>query len=62
MQAMLAELGQAFDADIGFIAVDRHGSTCAQHRTRDMPHAYFEGQGEVVARMRSVVEERAGRI
>jgi len=62
MQAMLAELGEAFDADVGFIAVDRQGSTCAQHRTRDMPHAFFEADGEVVARMRCVVEERAGRI
>jgi len=51
------ELGRAFDADVGFIAVDAHGATVAAHRTRDMPHAFFEGKGEVVARMR--VEDRA---
>jgi beta-aspartyl-peptidase (threonine type) len=52
VRAMLGELGRAFDADVGFVAVDRHGTTMAAHRTRDMPHAFFEGLGEVVARMR----------
>jgi L-asparaginase / beta-aspartyl-peptidase len=61
MSAMLERLGKAFDADVGFIAVDRQGKTVAAHRTRDMPHAWFEATGAVVARMR-VVEERAGRI
>jgi L-asparaginase / beta-aspartyl-peptidase len=53
MQSMLDQLGNAFDADVGFIAVDRNGKACAAHRTRDMPHAFFEGNGEIVARMRS---------
>jgi len=52
MQAMLDQLGKQFDADVGFIAVDRSGKACAVHRTRDMPHAFFEGTGAVVARMR----------
>jgi beta-aspartyl-peptidase (threonine type) len=50
--AMRDELGRAFDADVGFVAVDRNGTTHAAHRTRDMPHAFFEDGGEVVARMR----------
>ena len=53
VRAMLGELGRAFDADVGFVAVDRHGTAVAAHRTRDMPHAFFEGEGEIVARMRS---------
>ena len=53
VRAMLEELGRAFDADVGFVAVDRHGACVAAHRTRDMPHAFFEGEGEIVARMRS---------
>jgi beta-aspartyl-peptidase (threonine type) len=52
VHSMLDKLGRAFDADVGFIAVDRQGVTAAAHRTRDMPHALFEGTGEVVARMR----------
>jgi L-asparaginase / beta-aspartyl-peptidase len=52
MRAMLDQLGRAFDADVGFVGVDRHGTTVAAHRTRDMPHAFFEGSGEIVARMR----------
>jgi len=62
MRAVLEDLGRAFDADVGIIAVDRHGKAIAAHRTRDMPHAFFEGHGEIVGRMRAVVEERAGRI
>ncbi len=62
VRAMLEQLGKAFDADVGFIAVDRGGTACAAHRTRDMPHAFFEGKGEIVSRMRCGVEERAGRI
>jgi beta-aspartyl-peptidase (threonine type) len=52
MRAMLDRLGKQFDADVGFIAVDRDGTTVAAHRTRDMPHAFFEGTGEIVSRMR----------
>jgi beta-aspartyl-peptidase (threonine type) len=52
VRAMLDQLGRQFDADVGFIAVDRNGTTVAGHRTPAMPHAFFEGTGEVVSRMR----------
>jgi beta-aspartyl-peptidase (threonine type) len=46
------QLGRDFDADVGIIAVDRDGLPVAQHRTRDMPHAFFSGDAPVVSRMR----------
>ena len=49
---VMARLGRDFDADVGLIAVDRDGRAVANHRTRDMPHAWFEGEGEIVSRMR----------
>ena len=49
----LERLGRDFDADVGIIGVDRSGHPVAQHRTRDMPHAYFSGDGPVTARMRA---------
>jgi len=52
VRAMLDQLGRQFDADVGFIAVDRAGHAVAAHRTPAMPHAFFEGESEVVARMR----------
>jgi beta-aspartyl-peptidase (threonine type) len=52
MREALEELGRDYDADIGVIAVDRLGNPVAQHRTRDMPHAWFAGEGEVVSRAR----------
>jgi L-asparaginase / beta-aspartyl-peptidase len=52
MQDVLDRLGRDFDADVGFIAVDSAGIPRAVHRTRDMPHAFFSGAGEIVARMR----------
>ena len=52
VRAALAEMGTAFDADVGIIAVDRHGNPVAQHRTRDMPHAWFSGEGPIEARAR----------
>jgi len=51
--AVLARLGEDFDADVGFIAVDDQGVPVALHRTRDMPHAYFSGDAAVVSRMRA---------
>jgi beta-aspartyl-peptidase (threonine type) len=48
----LEQLGRDFDADVGLIAVDRHGNAVAQHRTKDMPHAWYSGDGPVVAKMR----------
>jgi isoaspartyl peptidase/L-asparaginase-like protein (Ntn-hydrolase superfamily) len=52
MRAVLGAMGQAFDADVGIIAVDRDGNVVAQHRTRDMPHAWFSGEGAIQARAR----------
>jgi beta-aspartyl-peptidase (threonine type) len=48
----LEHMGREFDADVGVIAVDRLGTTVARHRTRDMPHAFFTGDGPVTARAR----------
>ena len=48
----LEDMGRAFDADVGIIAVDREGTPVARHRTRDMPHGYFSGEGDIVARAR----------
>ncbi len=53
MAEVLDRLGREYDADVGFIAVDRAGTPLAVHRTRDMPHAYFCGDGPVVSRMRA---------
>jgi beta-aspartyl-peptidase (threonine type) len=53
MAQVLAQLGSDYDADIGLIGVDRHGLPVAVHRTRQMPHAFFSGDGAVVARMRA---------
>lgn len=52
MAQVLDRLGRDFDADVGLIGVDASGHAVAVHRTRDMPHAYFTGSGDVVARMR----------
>jgi beta-aspartyl-peptidase (threonine type) len=52
VQAALDRMGREFDADVGIIAVDRHGMPVALHRTRDMPHAHFSGEAPVVARAR----------
>jgi beta-aspartyl-peptidase (threonine type) len=52
MHEVMDEMGRAFDADVGIIAVDRHGNVVARHRTRDMPHAWFAGEEPVAARAR----------
>ena len=51
--AVLARMGEDFDADVGLIAVDRLGTPVALHRTKDMPHAFFSGGAAVVSRMRA---------
>jgi beta-aspartyl-peptidase (threonine type) len=51
--AVLDDLGTAFDADVGLIAVDDRGTPVALHRTRDMPHAFFSGDDPVTSRMRA---------
>jgi beta-aspartyl-peptidase (threonine type) len=49
---VMDRLGRDYDADVGIIAVDASGTPVAMHRTRDMPHAFFAGEGEVLSRMR----------
>ena len=53
MGDVMDRLGRDFDADVGIVAVDSSGTPLALHRTRDMPHAYFAAEGEVVSRMRA---------
>jgi beta-aspartyl-peptidase (threonine type) len=50
---VLDRLGRDYDADVGLIAVDSGGTPVALHRTRDMPHAFFRDEGDVVSRMRA---------
>ncbi len=50
---VLDRLGRNYDADVGLIAVDGAGTPVAVHRTRDMPHAFFTAEGDVVSRMRA---------
>lgn len=52
MRDVLGRLGRDYDADVGLIAVDRAGQAVAVHRTRDMPHAFFADEAQVLARMR----------
>lgn len=52
VDAVLDQLGRDYDGDIGLIAISADGEPYANHRTRDMPHAYFRGAGEIVAKMR----------
>lgn len=52
VDAALDYLGSEFNADVGLIAIDAHGVPYGNHRTQDMPHAYFSGSGEIVAKMR----------
>jgi beta-aspartyl-peptidase (threonine type) len=47
--AVLEQMGRDFEADVGLIAVDRAGLAMARHRTRDMPHGWFAGDGAVQA-------------
>jgi beta-aspartyl-peptidase (threonine type) len=52
MNDVLDRMRREFDADVGMIAVDSAGNPLGRHLTRDMPHAWFTGTGEVVSRMR----------
>jgi beta-aspartyl-peptidase (threonine type) len=52
MSDVLDRLHRDFSADIGIIAVDSAGTPLARHLSRDMPHAWFRGTGEVSSRMR----------
>ena len=53
MASVLEGMRRDYDADVGIIAVDRAGIPVAQHLTPAMPHAFFTGEGDVVARMRA---------
>jgi beta-aspartyl-peptidase (threonine type) len=52
MADVMDRLKRDFDADVGIIAVDSAGTPLAHHLTRDMPHAFFAGEGDIVSRMR----------
>ena len=52
VDAALDYLGREFDADVGLIAIDANGVPYGNHRTPDMPHAWFGGSGPIVAKMR----------
>jgi beta-aspartyl-peptidase (threonine type) len=52
VDAALDHLGREYDADVGLIAIDANGLPYANHRTADMPHAWFRGAGEISAKMR----------
>ena len=51
--AVLQALGDDFDADVGFIGIDAQGNAVGAHRTPHMPHAWFSGASEIVAKMRA---------
>jgi beta-aspartyl-peptidase (threonine type) len=53
IDAALDDLGRSFDADVGFIGVDAQGNAVGAHRTPHMPHAWFSGSSEIVAKMRA---------
>ena len=53
IDAVLDGLGRDFDADVGFIGIDAQGNAVGAHRTPHMPHAYFSGTGDIVAKMRA---------
>lgn len=52
LDAALDHLKREFDADIGLIAIDAQGVPYANHLTRDMPHAWFSGDGDIQSFMR----------
>ena len=52
VEDVLDELARDYQADVGMIAVDSAGTPVARHLTRDMPHAFFSGEGAVASRMR----------
>jgi beta-aspartyl-peptidase (threonine type) len=53
IDAVLDGLGRDFDADVGFIGIDAQGNAVGAHRTPHMPHAWFSGSSEIVAKMRA---------
>ena len=53
IDAVLEGMGRDFDADVGFIGIDANGNAVGAHRTPHMPHAWFSGSSEILAKMRS---------
>ena len=53
IDSVLDGLGRAFDADVGFIGIDADGNAVGAHRTPHMPHAWFSGASDIVAKMRA---------
>lgn len=49
--AVLETMGRDMNADVGFIGIDAAGHAVGMHRTKHMPHAYFMGEGDIVAKM-----------
>ena len=52
IDAVLDGLGRDFDADVGFIGIDAQGHVVGAHRTPHMPHAWFSGSADIVAKMK----------
>ncbi len=50
---VLDQMQADFNADVGFIALDRNGRAVGAHRTAHMPHGWFSGTGDTVAMMRA---------
>ena len=53
LDEVMGRLKRDFDADVGIIAVDSAGTLVARHLTRDMPHAWFAGDADIVSLMRA---------
>jgi len=53
LDEVMGRLKRDFDADVGIIAVDSAGTPVARHLTRDMPHAWFAGDADIVSIMRA---------
>ena len=53
IDAVLQGMGRDFDADVGFIGIDANGNAVGAHRTPHMPHAWFSGSSDIIAKMRA---------
>jgi L-asparaginase / beta-aspartyl-peptidase len=53
INTVIRQMQRDFNADVGFIAVDRGGNVLGAHCTAHMPHGWFRGNGEIEARMRA---------
>ncbi len=53
INAVLEGMGRDFDADVGFIGIDAQGNAVGAHRTPHMPHAWFSGSSDIIAKMRA---------